>query len=104
MALSRARVSSRRKNSAAWGEAVFEGLGLEGDAGAGQGADEVIDGGVGVVQPGEDEGLGEGGAGELALAADEPGVLGGLVGVAAEERLQLRGNLAKFNQHERLLE
>jgi hypothetical protein len=45
------------------------------------------------VQPAEDEGLDEGGAGELAGAADESSGLGGVGGLGGEDGLQGVGQL-----------
>jgi hypothetical protein len=73
------------------GEALVEGLRGDGDVeGIGGGVGEVIEGGGGVVQQGEDEGLGEDGSGELAGALAEAGVAGQRVGGVLEEVVQHR--------------
>jgi hypothetical protein len=51
---------------------------------------------VGIGQPTEDQRLDEGGAGEPALALEETGLLGGLVGAGGQDGLQGVGYLGKF--------
>src|SRR5262249_41924119 len=65
------------------GEALVKGL--SGDA---EVESEVLEGGFGVVQPAEDKGLQELGAGEAADAADEAGGVGQEVGADGEKAVQ----------------
>src|SRR5690348_13511156 len=62
------------------GEALGEGLGRDGAAQVGGQLREFVEGGVGVGQPAEGEGLDEGGAGKAAAAPDQSGGAGSLLG------------------------
>src|SRR5262249_5514790 len=71
-----------------WGEASLEGLGGGGVASTGGGLGEVVEGGQGVGQATEDEGLGEDGAAELALALAKAAVFCRGVGRGEQGGLQ----------------
>ena len=86
--------------STIWGLLYLGGQGLSVQAG---GAGQVLQGGPGVVQPGEHQRLREGGAGQLALAPDEAGLAGGLVGLGGEKRLQGVRQLCYGGGHGKLL-
>ena len=72
--------------------------GLDGDA---QGGGEVLELGLRVGHPAEDQALDEAGAGDPADAADEAGVLGGLVGGRRQEGLQGGGQRLYADRHGR---
>ena len=77
---------------------MIEGLGAEVGAEISGEVGKGIEGGVGVMQPAEDQGLDKGGAAELAGAPDAAGVAGGLFGLGGQKGLQGGGQVGK-NTH-----
>jgi hypothetical protein len=62
------------------------------------GGEQVIQAAAGLLGPAEDEGLGQDGAGQAAVAADEADVAGEAVGGGGEEVLQGGGQGHKMNR------
>src|SRR5205823_12172512 len=83
-------------------KALLEGLGGQGLAVQGGGAGQVVEGGPGVVQPGEDQGPGEAGPGQFAVTANEAGLVGETFGGVGEEGLQGVRQLCYGGGHRKL--
>ena len=64
---------------------------------------QIIDRGLGIVEPAEDQGLDETGAGNRAPAPDHARVLGGLVGRRGKNGLQAFGEMVYGESHGSLL-